>query len=134
MYTPNTEKWFRWKIFFWKMSSLKIFYNGNHFTRKQTEHSKFLQIWIIVFKLNLSDFVVSVFIILLVILFIIKISSNSRRHTHVHLIMMWLLKSPLDLWLIIIEFWSNVDFKITSLLERHKRNIGVTFRITQKFK
>jgi hypothetical protein len=29
---------------------------------------------------------------------------------------MWLLKSPLSLWLIIIEFWSNNDFKSQLIL------------------
>jgi hypothetical protein len=37
-YVPNTEKWFRPKIFFKKMTFLKSFYDGNHFTSKQTEH------------------------------------------------------------------------------------------------
>jgi hypothetical protein len=37
-YAPNTEKCFRRKIFSRKMSSLKPFYDKNHFTSKQTEH------------------------------------------------------------------------------------------------
>jgi hypothetical protein len=37
---PNTEKCFRRKIFFRKMTSLKSFYDGNHFASKQTEHIK----------------------------------------------------------------------------------------------
>jgi hypothetical protein len=31
--------------------------------------------------------------------------------------MMWLLKSPLNLWLITIEFWSSGDFKSRIIIE-----------------
>jgi hypothetical protein len=34
--TPKNN--FDGKYFFWKMTSLKIFYDGNYFTPKQTEH------------------------------------------------------------------------------------------------
>jgi hypothetical protein len=37
--------------------------------------------------------------------------SNTISHSCVSQKMMWLLKSPLSLWLIIIKFWSNGDFK-----------------------
>jgi len=34
---PNTQKYFRRKIFFRKMTTLKPFYDINYFTLKQTE-------------------------------------------------------------------------------------------------
>jgi len=38
LYAPNTKKCFRRKIFSKNMTSLKPFYDGNHFTSKQTKH------------------------------------------------------------------------------------------------
>jgi hypothetical protein len=39
------------------------------------------------------------------------LTSNARSLSCVNLIMIWLFKSLLSLWLIIIEFWSNRNFK-----------------------
>ena len=60
--------------------------------------------------------------------------SNATSSFCVHLEMMWLLKSPLNLWLIIIEFWSNDDLIVISFFNWLKIDTRWTFRITRAVK